>query len=102
MHLVKDFGFLCEDIEVINATSSGNNILFKKCVTPLKVEFEEQLTDYITDQPSVSKSDKQIDEIKFICNHFRDLPDLQNLFLLRYKYYRYFVYNSTTMFTHIY
>ena len=43
MHLMKDFGFLYEDMEVINATSSGNNILFKKCVTPLKVEFEEQI-----------------------------------------------------------
>ena len=35
--------------------------------------------DYITGQRNVQKLDKQIDAIKFICNHFLDLLPLQNL-----------------------
>ena len=35
--------------------------------------------DYITGQRTVQKLGKQIDAIKFICNHFLDLLPLQNL-----------------------
>ena len=35
--------------------------------------------DYITSQPTVPKFGQQIDTVKFICNHFCSLPDLQNL-----------------------
>ena len=33
MHLMKDFGLLYEDMEVINATSSSNKIMQNMCTT---------------------------------------------------------------------
>ena len=33
MHSMKDFGLLCEDMEVRNATSSSNKIMKNMCTT---------------------------------------------------------------------
>ena len=69
------FGFLYQDMEVRNATSASNKIMQKMCTT---LNSRAWRIDYITGQPTVQKLDKQTDAIMFICNHFCDLPALQN------------------------
>ena len=63
-------------MKVRNATSAGNKIMQKMCTT---LNSRAWGIDYIAGQPTVQKLDKQIGAISFICNHFRDLPALQNL-----------------------
>ena len=76
MHLMKDLGLLYEDMEVISATSASYKIMQNMCTTIISQVWR---IDYITGQPTVLKFDKPMDAIKFICNHFQNLPVLQNL-----------------------
>ena len=76
MHLMKDLGLLYEDMEVISATSASYKIMQNMCTT---INSQVWRIDYITGQPTVLKFDKPMDAIKFICNHFQNLPVLQNL-----------------------
>ena len=69
------FGFLYEDMEVTNATSPSNKTMQKMCTTLNSWAWG---IDYITSQPTVQKLGKEIDAVKFIYNHFSDLPALQN------------------------
>ena len=76
MHLMKDLGLLYEDMEVISATSASYKIMQNMCTTIISQVWR---IDYITGQPTVLKFDKPMDAIKFIFNHFQNLPALQNL-----------------------
>ena len=67
------FRLLYEDMEVRNTTFAGNKIMQNKRTI---LNSQAWGIDYITDQTAVQKLGKQI---KFICNHLRDLPALHNL-----------------------
>ena len=70
------FGLLYEDREVRRATSSSNQIVQNICTT---VNSQVWGIKYITVQPALLKFGKQINTIKFICNHFCDVLARQNL-----------------------
>ena len=70
------FGLLYEDMEVRSDTLPSNKIMQSICTT---VNSQVWRTRYITIQPTVPKFGKQINTIKFICNHFCDVLARQNL-----------------------